>query len=80
MKTAISIPDPIFESAEKLAKRLGMSRSQFYAEAVDALVERHRYNGVTEQLDAVYEIDPDASSLKQDFEVMQFKSLGEEEW
>lgn len=80
MKTAISIPDPIFESAEKLAKRLGMSRSQFYAEAVDALVERHRYNGVTEQLDAVYEIDPDTSSLKQDFEVMQFKSLGEEEW
>ena len=80
MKTAISIPDPIFESAEKLAKRLGMSRSQFYAEAVDALVERHRYHGVTEQLDAVYEIDPKASRLKQDLEAMQFQSLGEEEW
>ena len=80
MKTAISIPDPIFESAEKLARRLGMSRSQFYAEAVDALVERHRYHGVTEQLDAVYEIDPEASSLKKDLEVMQFQSLDEEEW
>ena len=80
MKTAISIPDPIFESAEKLARRLGMSRSQFYAEAVDALVERHRYHGVTEQLDAVYEVDPDATSLKQDLAVMQVQSLDEEEW
>ena len=78
MKTAISIPDPIFESAEKLARRLGMSRSQFYAEAVDALVEKHRYHGVTEQLDAVYEIE--ASGLTQDLEALQFQSLDEEEW
>jgi len=80
MKTAISIPDPIFESAERLAKRLGMSRSQFYAEAVDALVEKHRYHGVTEQLDAVYETNPEASSLDQDLEALQFQSLNKEEW
>lgn len=80
MKTAISIPDPIFESAEKLARRLGMSRSQFYAEAVDALVEKHRYHGVKEQLDAVYETNPEASSLGQDLEALQFQSLDEEEW
>ncbi len=80
MKTAISIPDPIFESAEKLARRLGMSRSQFYAEAVDALVERHRYHGVTEQLDAVYEANPETSAMDQGFEVLQFQSLDGEEW
>jgi len=80
MKTAISIPDPIFESAEKLARRLGMSRSQFYAEAVDALIEKHRYHGVTEQLDAVYETDPGASSLEQDLETLQYQSLDGEEW
>jgi len=80
MKTAISIPDRIFESAEELARRLGMSRSQFYAEAVDALVERHRYHGVTEQLNAVYEINPEASGLAQDLEALQFQSLDEEEW
>jgi len=80
MKTAISIPDPIFESAEKLAKRLGISRSQLYSKAVDALVEQHRYNGVTEQLDAVYEVHSDASRLPQDAETLQLRSLDGDEW
>ena len=80
MKTAISIPDPIFESAEKLAKRLGISRSQLYSEAVDALVEKHRYCGVTEQLDAVYAAKPDSSNLEKGFERLQTQALGEDEW
>ena len=80
MKTASSIPDPIFESAEKLAKRLGISRSQLYTNAVDALVEKYRYSGVTEQLDAVYSSDPDVSSLDDGLEQMQSLSLGKEEW
>ena len=80
MKTAISIPDPIFESAEKLAKRLGISRSQLYSNAVDALVETYRYSGVTEQLDAVYKTDPDVSSLDESFEKMQSLSLEKDEW
>lgn len=80
MKTAISIPDPIFESAEKLAKRLGISRSQLYSDAVDALVEKYRYSGVTEQLDAVYEVDPEASRLEQVIEDIQFQSVDKEEW
>lgn len=80
MKTAISIPDPIFESAERLARRLGMSRSQFYSEAVNALVEKHKYQGVTEQLDAIYEVNPEASSLEPGLESLQSHSLDGEEW
>jgi len=80
MKTAISIPDPIFESAEKLAKRLGISRSQLYSDAVDALIEKYRYSGVTEQLNAIYETNPEASRLEKDLEELQFQSLTEEEW
>ena len=80
MKTAISIPDPIFESAEKLARRLGISRSQLYSDAVNALIEKYRYSGVTEQLDAIYEIDPDASRLDETIKEIQARSLGEEEW
>jgi len=80
MKTAISIPDPIFESAEKLAKKLGISRSQLYATAVDAMVEKFRYSGVTEQLDAVYENDPDASRLDEELELMQSRSLHRDKW
>ena len=80
MKTAISIPDPIFESAEKLAKRLGISRSQLYSDAVNALIEKYRYSGVTEQLDAIYEINPDASRLDETMKEIQARSLGGEEW
>ena len=80
MKTAISIPDPIFESAEKLAKRLGISRSQLYTDAVGALIEKYRYRGVTEQLDAVYKTDPDASGLDKDIEDLQSRALDGDDW
>lgn len=53
MKTAISIPDPIFREAEKLARRLKKSRSQLYADAVSAYVRRHDADAVTESLNRV---------------------------
>lgn len=34
MKTAISVPDGLFERADRLAHRLGKSRSQVYREAL----------------------------------------------
>ena len=80
MKTAISIPDPIFEAAEKLARRLGISRSQLYSKAIDSLVEKYRYSGVTEQLDAVYNVNPEAGRLEQEVEELQSRSLTKEEW
>ncbi len=39
MKTAISILDEIFKKAERLARRLGISRSQLYAHAVEDYVK-----------------------------------------
>lgn len=53
MKTAVSIPDPIFESAERLAERMKKSRSQVYSEAVAAYVARHDPDTVTERIYAV---------------------------
>jgi metal-responsive CopG/Arc/MetJ family transcriptional regulator len=38
MKTAVSIPDPIFQAAERVARRRGIRRSQLYAEALQRLV------------------------------------------
>jgi hypothetical protein len=38
MKTAISIPDSLFEEADRLAKSRGWSRSELYANAVTAYV------------------------------------------
>jgi len=80
MKTVISILDPIFTSAEKLAKRLGISRSQLYSKAADTLIEQHRYSGVTEQLDAVYASKPESSNLEEGFEDLQVDALVQDRW
>ena len=53
MKTVISIPDNLFEAAEKVARRLGISRSELYQRAVARYLEQHGVV-VREALDAVY--------------------------
>ena len=58
MKTAISIPDEVFEAAEQTARRLSMSRSQLYTKAVEAFLEAQKTEGVTERLDEVYDAEP----------------------
>jgi len=50
MKTAISIPDQLFEEAEQLAERLHTSRSQLYARALAEFVARHDPNTITAQM------------------------------
>lgn len=67
MKTAISIPDAVFEAAETLAKRLGMARSELYSKAIAEYLERHRAAGVRERLDSVYAAADDASRLQSVF-------------
>ena len=54
MKTAVSIPDPIFERADAQAKRLGVSRSELYARALDAYAKRADDAGVTRAYDDAY--------------------------
>lgn len=54
MKTAISLPDELFASADALARKLGLSRSRLVATALTEFVAKHRASRVTERLDAVY--------------------------
>ena len=63
MKTAVSIPDEVFEEAERLAKRLKKSRSEVYSLALSEYVARHGTNHVTESMDRAMdgigvELDP----------------------
>ncbi len=63
MKTSISLPDDLFESADELANLLGTTRSGLYALALSEFVARHRADRVTAQLNHVYgkkpaELDP----------------------
>lgn len=55
MKTAVSIPDEIFEEAERLAERLRTSRSQLYSQALREYVRRHAPGHVTESINRVIE-------------------------
>ena len=41
MKTAISIPDDVFQGAERLARRTKKSRSQLFSDAVREYISRH---------------------------------------
>ena len=80
MKTAVSIPDRVFESAEKLAARLGVSRSQLYAKALAALVEKHREDLITSRLNEIYGFGGESSSLEPDLSNLQIRSLTREKW
>lgn len=51
MKTAVSIPDDVFEDAERLASRLQTSRSKLYARALAEFVARHDDDRVTTLMD-----------------------------
>ena len=51
MKTAVSIPDEVFEEAETLAHRAKRSRSEVYARALSEYVARHAPDRVTEAMD-----------------------------
>jgi len=78
MKTAISIPNDVYESAEKLASRLGKSRSQLYTQALSGYVAKHKKDNVTSKLDEVYEVN--SSRLEDSLEYLQLKSLPREKW
>jgi len=78
MKTAISIPDSIFRAAEKLAHRLGMSRSELYAKAVAEYIQEHRNDKVTKKLDEIYE--KESSTLDSTLMALQSDSILKDEW
>ncbi|MFM7591732.1 MAG: hypothetical protein ACKO85_08055 [Isosphaeraceae bacterium] len=66
MKTAISIPDELFQNAERLAMRLQTSRSQLYARALSEFIARHDNDRVTELMDeAVRDVGQEADLFVQ---------------
>ncbi len=78
MKTAISIPDPIFQSAEIMAQHLAISRSELFTKAISEYLETHKYQDVTESLNKVH--GGSSSSLDKKLTEMQFNSIEKEVW
>jgi metal-responsive CopG/Arc/MetJ family transcriptional regulator len=78
MKTAISLPDQLFERAERMATLAGVSRSQLYAQAISDYLDKHEPDSITQAFNAVYETEP--SELDPVLMRMQLLSLPQGEW
>jgi len=50
MKTAVSIPDDVFEGAQRLARRTKRSRSRVFSDALREYLARHSPEEVTEAM------------------------------
>ena len=78
MKTAISVPDKTYKSAEKLAKKLGTSRSQLYAQAMEEYLLRHDTDAMTEGINAA--LDGIDTALDPALAAAQFQTFKKVEW
>jgi hypothetical protein len=74
------MPDPLFDAAEKLAEKLGVSRSELYQQALRRYLKSYSHDVIREKLDEVYGADGESSRLDPVIEYLQFLSLPEDDW
>lgn len=58
VKTAISLPEPLFERADTLAHELQISRSQLVATAIAEFVKRYERRALIAAINRAYDNDP----------------------
>jgi hypothetical protein len=78
MTTTIQIPNPVYESAEQLARELDVSLSELYTVALSTYVNAHQTKKVTEALNRIYETE--SSTLEPGLVALQVASIGDEPW
>ena len=78
MKVAVSVPDTVFQAAERVSRRMRVSRSRLYAKAVEAYVKQHGDEDITEQLNKVYA--GNSSTLEPALEAGSIDVLRRERW
>lgn len=77
MKTAFSLPDPLFKRGEKVRKRLRISRSEAYRRALADWVRRHGDDPVVQKLNKIYGPGGEDSALDPAWEQLQSDALKE---
>jgi hypothetical protein len=80
MKTAISVPDNVFAAAERAARRMGISRSEFFTRAAQRMTRREEARNLTARIDAALAKAGGAAVLDPALLQMQAAALGEESW
>jgi metal-responsive CopG/Arc/MetJ family transcriptional regulator len=78
VKKTVSMPEDVFSAAEETAKRLGISRSRLYADAVRQYVRDQEREDLTENYDRVCaELE---TAMDPVLAKMQEQALPHDEW
>ena len=78
MKTAVSVPDDVYELAEKLARRTGRTRSEIYSTALRDYLAHHADLPVTAAMNAVVDgIEPQTEAF---LDAASRTTLARSEW
>jgi metal-responsive CopG/Arc/MetJ family transcriptional regulator len=80
MKTAISLPDELFDAVERLVRRSKRHRSEVYADALREYVARHSPEEVTAALNQVVEELGEAPEEYQFSSAAAWHTLKNTEW
>jgi metal-responsive CopG/Arc/MetJ family transcriptional regulator len=81
VKTAISIPESLFQEADLLARQMEISRSELFAKAVQSFIECYKSRRILEELNHVYDDSPDEGEQKRLEKTKAcYRKLVEGEW
>ncbi len=61
MKTAVSIQISLFEQAERIARKMGISRSRLFSLALEEYILREQNHELLTQINAAFANEPDAT-------------------
>ncbi len=61
VKTAISLEKPLFDQAERTARRMKVSRSRLFALALEDYIRRQENRELFAQINAAYSSEPDST-------------------
>lgn len=78
VKTAVSLPDKLFRQAETAARKLKVSRSQLYANAIEEYLKRRKDDEITAKLNEI--LAHESSELDPGLERAQWEAIGVERW
>ncbi|GHV26737.1 transcriptional regulator [Spirochaetia bacterium] len=78
MKTAISIDDRVYRSAEDAIGQMGLTRSRLYTLAIEEYIQNHSPDVLLKRLNEVY--TKENSKLDEDIQQAQFDLFSGEDW
>lgn len=54
VKTTITLPDALARKAERVARKMGISRNQLFVDAISEYLHHHQMSTITKKLNEVY--------------------------